>query len=245
MSLQAQFNGSFMCSGVCGDLTSATAGLAQFLSSYNISSLYLVPINSQSYSFTFRINEPEYDNTQANLTNITNTLRSELERWGVFQVSIGVSWSNVGSGGGGNTNTGTSTYTVVSGDTFSKIARRYGLTVAQLQALNPQVTNINLIHVGQVLNVSGTPSVIVATNVNPNTGQVNTTNVPPVSANVTNISSCPKCNKGVAILTNGICGCDERNWFDRTFFDGAGALTGVGIGVIVVLSAIVVTKYRS
>ena len=45
------------------------------------------------------------------------------------------------------------TYTVVSGDTFSKIAVKLGTTVDALRAANPQVTNINLIDVGQVLNV--------------------------------------------------------------------------------------------
>jgi LysM repeat protein len=45
------------------------------------------------------------------------------------------------------------TYTVVSGDTFSKIAAKLGVTVDALKAANPQVTNIDLINVGQVLNV--------------------------------------------------------------------------------------------
>lgn len=129
---------------------------------------------------------------------------------------------------GGTGSTGVSTYTVVAGDTFSKIARRYGLSVAQLSALNPQVTNINLIHVGDVLNVSGRPSVTVATSVNSNTGQVNTVSIPPVG-NGNNVSP---------------AGQPQKNWFDRAFFDGAGTLTGAGIGVLVVLGVIVVTRIR-
>ena len=44
-------------------------------------------------------------------------------------------------------------YIVVKGDTFSGIAHRYGITTAELARLNPQVKNINLIYVGQALNV--------------------------------------------------------------------------------------------
>lgn len=47
------------------------------------------------------------------------------------------------------------TYTVKPGDYFSLIARNVGLSYAQLISLNPQVTDPNLIKVGQVLNISG------------------------------------------------------------------------------------------
>lgn len=46
------------------------------------------------------------------------------------------------------------TYTVVSGDTLSGIAARYGTTVAALASLNG-IANPNLINVGQVLRLSG------------------------------------------------------------------------------------------
>lgn len=45
------------------------------------------------------------------------------------------------------------TYTVRPGDTLSRIAREYDTTVAELLDLNPQITNPNVIRVGQVLNV--------------------------------------------------------------------------------------------
>lgn len=48
---------------------------------------------------------------------------------------------------------GTKTYTVVSGDTFTGIASKLGVSVDALKAANPQVTDINDIAVGQVLNV--------------------------------------------------------------------------------------------
>lgn len=56
------------------------------------------------------------------------------------------------------------TYVVKSGDTMSAIARKFGLTLAQLEALNPQAGhpagNFSLILPGDVLNVGG--AVIVA-----------------------------------------------------------------------------------
>jgi peptidoglycan endopeptidase LytE len=40
-------------------------------------------------------------------------------------------------------------YTVISGDTLSRIAARNGITVSQIRSLNPQITNPNAIRVGQ------------------------------------------------------------------------------------------------
>lgn len=48
-------------------------------------------------------------------------------------------------------------YTVVSGDNLSTIAQRNGMTLQQLQALNPEITNPNLIKLGQQIKLgSGT-----------------------------------------------------------------------------------------
>lgn len=54
------------------------------------------------------------------------------------------------------------TYTVKKGDTLSKIAAANGTTVSELAKLN-NITNVNLIYVGQVLKLSGTATP-VATN---------------------------------------------------------------------------------
>jgi LysM repeat protein len=45
------------------------------------------------------------------------------------------------------------TYTVQRGDSFSKIAQRYGVSVNSLWAANPYIWDINRIYPGQVLNV--------------------------------------------------------------------------------------------
>lgn len=51
------------------------------------------------------------------------------------------------------TATPVSTYVVKWGDTFSAIARQFGLTINELWAANPNIANINLLYVGQVLNI--------------------------------------------------------------------------------------------
>jgi hypothetical protein len=51
-----------------------------------------------------------------------------------------------------------STYKVVKGDTLSAIAKRYGITLARLKKLNPQITNPNVIKVGQIVNISAAVS---------------------------------------------------------------------------------------
>jgi len=55
-----------------------------------------------------------------------------------------------------------SEYTVVAGDNLTDIAARYGLTLAQLRALNPEVDG-DVIWVGQVLKVTGDPPPATAT----------------------------------------------------------------------------------
>lgn len=45
------------------------------------------------------------------------------------------------------------TYVVQRGDTLSSIARRFGTTVQSILALNPQITNPNVIFPGQVIRI--------------------------------------------------------------------------------------------
>jgi hypothetical protein len=51
-------------------------------------------------------------------------------------------------------------YTVVSGDTLSRIGQACGLTVAEILAQNPSITNPNLIRPGQVLTMYVGPTVV-------------------------------------------------------------------------------------
>lgn len=63
-----------------------------------------------------------------------------------------------------SSNSGVSTYTVVSGDSFSGIAKKHNMSMSTLQALNPAVININFLRVGQVLTVSGSSNSTTAGN---------------------------------------------------------------------------------
>lgn len=124
---------------------------------------------------------------------------------------------------GGTSSDATGSYTVKSGDTLSKIAKAYNTTVTALMALNPQIKNANVISVGQTIRVSGTPS---------NTS-IGTSNA--------GTSSGATSNSGTPSNTST---SDSRSWFDKTFFDGAGVLSATGIGVLIVLGAVIVTKNR-
>ena len=44
-------------------------------------------------------------------------------------------------------------YTVQKGDTLSGIANKFGVTVNQIVAINPQITNPNVIYVGQIIKI--------------------------------------------------------------------------------------------
>lgn len=86
---------------------------------------------------------------------------------------------------------GGSGYSVVSGDTLSRIAARNGTTVQALLALNPSITNPNQIQVGQKINLGSGPvqgpvqGPIQPTNVpsNPNVPSTPTAPVSPSSPN--------------------------------------------------------------
>jgi len=57
--------------------------------------------------------------------------------------------------------TGATTYVIYPGDTLRKLGLRWGVTIYDILAVNPQITNASLIYVGQVINVPGvstTPS---------------------------------------------------------------------------------------
>lgn len=53
---------------------------------------------------------------------------------------------------------GGTTYTVQKGDTLRKIADRLGVTVNDILKINPQITNANVIYVGQVINLPAAAS---------------------------------------------------------------------------------------
>ena len=82
-----------------------------------------------------------------------NNLRSDLIYPGQVLTINGSSTGSSSTNSGGSSSI--STYKVVSGDTFSKIAKKHNLSIAALKALNPSITNINFLRIGQVITVSG------------------------------------------------------------------------------------------
>ena len=54
------------------------------------------------------------------------------------------------------TTNSTSTYTVVSGDTMYRIANKLGITLNELINANPQISNPNIIQIGQIINIPNT-----------------------------------------------------------------------------------------
>ena len=52
-----------------------------------------------------------------------------------------------------------STYVVGACDWLAKIANKLGITYANLIAVNPQITDPNIIHLGQVLNLPARPGI--------------------------------------------------------------------------------------
>ena len=49
------------------------------------------------------------------------------------------------------------TYTIVEGDSLSAIAHKFNITLQELEAANPKITNSDDIKVGQVLNIPKQP----------------------------------------------------------------------------------------
>jgi murein DD-endopeptidase MepM/ murein hydrolase activator NlpD len=65
------------------------------------------------------------------------------------------------------------TYTVQSGDSMTSIAANFGVTLAALEAANPQISNPNMLSVGQVLTLPGisTPSLTTGSSAQGNSVQ--------------------------------------------------------------------------
>lgn len=95
----------------------------------------------------------------ASLNNITNVNMIKVGQvLKVTQTTTAAQSATSASTSTSNTTTGTSntaSYTVKSGDTLSKIAANYNMSLAQIASLN-QISNVNAIRIGQVLKVSQT-----------------------------------------------------------------------------------------
>jgi len=115
----------------------------QLLNLPSSTTTYTVKAGDTLYSIALR-----YNTTVQRLAELNNITNTSLIRVG--QVLILPS-----SGSTTPPPSSSTTYTVKAGDTLSAIAARYNTTVSQLAAAN-NITNVNLIIVGQVLTIPGT-----------------------------------------------------------------------------------------
>ena len=118
----------------------------QLLNLSSSSKTYTVKAGDTLYAIALRYNTTVQRLSQLN--NITNT----------SYIRVGQVLILPGSGGTTPTPpppSSSTTYTVKAGDTLSSIAARYNTTVARIASAN-NITNVNLIRVGQVLTIPGT-----------------------------------------------------------------------------------------
>lgn len=116
------------------------------------------------------------------------------------------------TGGGVRPVTGSGgAYTVKSGDSLGAIAAKHGLTLAQLRSYNPQITNPNIINVGQVISLGGASitggGVVPVVSVKPNgTPTVTPIKVDPATSTVpvTTASISNKAGQKISDFAHGI-----------------------------------------
>ncbi|GEK88934.1 Peptidoglycan/xylan/chitin deacetylase, PgdA/CDA1 family [Alkalibacterium putridalgicola] len=114
----------------------------------------LLNINSNTQTYTVKAGDTlyaialRYNTTVQTLASLNNISNTNLIRVGQVLFL---------PGSGGTTTpppSSSTTYTVKAGDTLSAIAAKYNTTVSQLASAN-NITNVNLIRVGQVLMIPG------------------------------------------------------------------------------------------
>lgn len=125
--------------------------------------------SSTSSSYTVKLGDSLWKIAQANNVSVANlkswnnltsdniypgqTLIINSSFSGSGSSSSSSSNSSSGSSSDSSSSNSTSKYTVVTGDSFATIAKKFNISITTLQSLNPQINNINLIYVGQVINV--------------------------------------------------------------------------------------------
>jgi LysM repeat protein len=112
------------------------------------------------------------------------------------------------------------TYTVQRGDSFSMIAKRYGVSVNSLWAANPQIWNINRIYPGQVIYVPGSSWFIVGSTSTESTADLSYGTVPAKAAYRT-IKLINYANADVYISLQGTTDTDKVNVIYEYSVDGS------------------------
>lgn len=129
----------------------------------------------------------EPSNSLVNTANVSNSVINTLR---ALAANVNITLTNIANGNTVTTATG-GTYTVVAGDTLSKIATRFNTTVSAIAQANG-ITNVNRISIGQRLvipNVGLTPVITGATPTPTGNVSVTTGNVPNSKINTPNTSN--------------------------------------------------------
>ena len=133
------------CSGKIGDLNCQLNYLMDELSSSSFSSILQTLKTNNDVRTCSDLVMVKFENPADQSTTRKNQRYSySMKYYNMFAGSSGS-----GTGGG---STGYTTYTVVSGDTLSAIAQRFGTTVSAIASLNG-IADVNKIYVGQVLKI--------------------------------------------------------------------------------------------
>lgn len=111
------------------------------------------------------------------------------------------------------------TYKVKSGDTLTKIAKRNGLSLAQLLKLNPQIKNPNRIRVGQVVNLPDTSTATTQ----PAPAKVDAVSTPPVTTDAGAATGTAAAATGTAAAATGTAAATVR---------AIGAAIGAALGAL-------------
>lgn len=107
-----------------------------------------------------------WNNLKNDLIHPGQVLKVSNSKTGTAQTTTTTKPSEAKNNNSNSTSQKTDTYKVVSGDTLSGIAAKYGTTVSKIKSLNG--LNSDLIRVGQVLKISGTATEKPAQSVKPN-----------------------------------------------------------------------------
>lgn len=85
--------------------------------------------------------------------------------------------------------TGISTYKVVKGDTLYGIASDNGLTLAQIEAANPQIPNFNIIYPDEIINIPATNCIVPPSSTTTTTSSTATGTCHPTAASTYKVKS--------------------------------------------------------
>lgn len=117
-------------------------------------------------------------------------------------------------------------YTVVAHDTLSAIAQAHNLPLSEFEMWNPQVTDPDVIHVGEVLQLSASPSPSSIASIPPSPAQQPATSSTPATGDLSDVPGVPRAFAACVAFRESSDGADA-------VFNGGdyGIITASGLNV--------------